>query len=263
MEDKWENAALYESYVGRWSRLAAFEFLRWINAKPDLAWLDVGCGTGALSDAILKFKNPRRVTGIDPSESHIRYCREYFKDMEQASFQIAEASNLPVEDNSVDVVASGLVLNFIENIEEAFSEFKRVCRRDGVICAYVWDYSGRMEMMRYFWDAATSLNKNAVEKDEAVRFPLCKADRLEQLFRSEGLSAVKTTHIDIFTVFKNFDDFWQPFLSGQGPAPGYCMSLSEDARQQLKDKIRAMLPVDKDGSIHLIGRAIAIKGVKS
>lgn len=261
MNDKWNNASLYESYVGRWSRLVAPEFIGWINQADNLAWLDIGCGTGALSDTILKLKNPEKVIGIDPSESHIQFVNDYFKMNERASFLVSDATNLPLQDNSVDVVISGLVLNFIGDIEKALTEFKRVCRKDGMVCGYVWDYSDKMEMMRYFWDAAISLSEDAVEKDEAVRFPVCNESRLRQLFQSEGLTHIQTNIIDVPTVFNDFDDFWNPFLSGQAPAPGYCMSLSEEARQKLKQKIFESLPIENNGSIHLIARAICVKGI--
>lgn len=261
MNDKWNNASLYESYVGRWSRLVAPKFLDWINQGDNLTWLDVGCGTGVLSDTIFKLKNPKRIIGIDSSESHIQFAKEHFKMNDRISFLVSDAANLPLEDNSIDVIVSGLVLNFVADIKKAIAEFKRVCRNNGMACGYVWDYSGKMEMMRYFWDAAISLSEDAFEKDEAVRFPNCNANKLRELFQSDGLSDVETTIIDVPTVFKDFDDFWTPFLSGQAPAPGYCMSLSEEARQKLKKKIFESLPVESDGSIHLIARAIAVKAI--
>jgi len=259
--DKWNNAVLYESYVGRWSRLVASEFIRWIDQGNNLIWLDAGCGTGALTDTILKLKEPRRIIGIDPSESHIQFVKEHFIKNDRASFLVGDAVNLPFDDNSIDVIISGLVLNFIGDINKALAEFKRVCRKNGMICAYVWDYAGKMELMRYFWDAARSLFEDARQKDEGVRFSICNQEKLKQLFQSAGLSEVETTPIDIPTTFKDFDDFWKPFLSGQGPAPGYCMSLSEESREKLKTKILKSLPVEKDGRIHLIARAFGVKGV--
>lgn len=259
MNDKWNNANLYESYVGRWSRLVAPGFIHWIDQRDNLTWLDVGCGTGALTNTILKLKNPEKVIGIDPSESHIQFAKEYFKKNNHTSFFVGNASNLPLQNNSIDVIVSGLVLNFIGDIKKAITEFKRVCRTNGMVCAYVWDYSDKMEMMRYFWNAAISLSDEAREKDEAARFPICNENKLRQLFQGEGLSDIETSIIDVPTVFNDFDDFWKPFLSGQAPAPGYCMSLSEEDRQKLKQKIFESIPIENNGSIHLIARAIAIK----
>jgi SAM-dependent methyltransferase len=261
MYDKWDSAALYESYVGRWSRLVAPEFIRWIDRGNNLRWLDVGCGTGALSDTIIKLKEPQKIIGIDPSKSHIQFAKEYFIMSNRVSFLVSDAANLPLSDNSIDIIISGLVLNFITDIKKAFAEFRRVTCKNGMICAYVWDYSGKMEMIRYFWDAAISLSEEAHEKDEGVRFPVCNKNMLEQLFQSEGLINVESAVIDIPTCFKDFGDFWKPFLSGQAPAPGYCMSLSEEAREKLKAKILKALHIEEDGSIHLIARAIAVKGI--
>src|SRR5947209_6317987 len=262
MNDRWDNASSYESYVGRWSRLVAPEFLKWLNQPKDLVWLDVGCGTGALSGTILELNHPRQLTGIDPAERYIGFAQEHFKNDARVSFRVGNAQSLNIDGNSIDVVVSGLVLNFIEDVNKALAEFKRVCRSGAVIGAYVWDYAGKMEMMRHFWDAAVSLFKDAREKDEGVRFPICNPRVLTQLFQSAGLHNIETAFIDVPTEFKNFADFWEPFLSGQAPAPGYCRSLSEEARQTLKEMIYQSLPIEKDGSIHLIARAIAVKAVK-
>ena len=115
-------------------------------------------------------------------------------------------------------------------------------------------------MMRRFWDAAIALNPAALDKDEGRRFPICRPDPLKALFDGAGLSDVEVRAIDVSTVFKNFDDYWTPFLGGQAPAPGYCMSLSEDQRAALRDRIRSTLPFREDGSIHLIARAWAVRG---
>jgi len=223
MKDTWDNASLYESFVGRWSRLIAVDFLKWIDQRNELSWLDVGCGTGALSAAILNSNSPLKLTGVDPSESNIQFAREHFKANEQVHFLTGDAMNLPLNDHSADVVVSGLVLNFIPNVTKALQEFKRVCKTGGLVAAYLWDYRGKMEMLRYFWNAALKISDDAREKDEGIRFPICNQTLLEQLFLSDGFASIQTTFIDVPTVFKNFDDFWNPFLSGQGPAPGYCI----------------------------------------
>ena len=135
----------------------------------------------------------------------------------------------------------------------------RVAAKGGTIAAYVWDYAGKMEVMRYFWDAAVELNPGAANMDEGVRFPLCRPEALEKLFADAGLEGVEVTPIDIPTPFANFDDYWQPFLGGQGPAPAYAMSLDETARARLREHIRQRVPIAGDGSISLISRAWAIR----
>src|SRR5262249_5608771 len=150
--------------------------------------------------------------------------------------------------------------NFVPQPLRAVVESARVVRRGGVVAAYVWDYAGKMELMRYFWDAAVALDPAACELDEGRRFSICRPEPLAELVQHAGLRDIDVRAIDIPTVFRNFEDYWSPFLGGQAPAPGYAMSLSEERRAVLRDQIRSRLRIDKDGSIHLIARAWAIRG---
>jgi hypothetical protein len=138
----------------------------------------------------------------------------------------------------------------------------RVARPGGEVALYVWDYAGKMELMRYFWDAATALDPRAAEMDEGKRFPICQPEALQRLLRVVGLIDLETRAIDVPTVFWDFDDYWSPFLGGQGPAPGYCMSLPDDTRTSLRERLRGCLPAHPDGSIHLVARAWAVRGRK-
>jgi len=155
---------------------------------------------------------------------------------------------------------AGLVINFVSDQTKAVAEMKRVTRPRGVVGAYVWDYASEMQMMRHFWHAAVALDTNAASLDEGRRFPVCHPEPLADLFQKAGLADVKTRSIDVPTVFRNFEDYWSPFLGGQAPAPGYCMSLSEDRRNELRDRIRGNLPIKSDASIHLVARAWAVRG---
>jgi SAM-dependent methyltransferase len=146
-------------------------------------------------------------------------------------FHVANALAMPEPESSVDVVVSGLVLNFIADAVAALAEMKRLARVGGTVAAYVWDYAGRMELMRHFWDAAVELNPDAHTLDEGARFPLCKPRPLEDAFRTAGLAAVEVVPIEIGTRFHDFGDYWTPFLGGQGPAPSYPMSLDEAVAQ--------------------------------
>jgi hypothetical protein len=130
----------------------------------------------------------------------------------------------------------------------------------GLVAAYLWDYADRMDLMRYFWDAAVALDPAAAEFDEGARFPICRPERLEVLWREAGLVDVSSRAIEVPTIFRDFDDYWSPFLGGQGPAPGYAMSLDDGRRATLRERIRSMLPIDPDGSIRLIARAWAVRG---
>jgi hypothetical protein len=119
-----------------------------------------------------------------------------------------------------------------------------------------------MEMMRYFWDAAVALDPAAYELDEGRRFPICQPKPLAELFAQAGLHDIEARAIDVPTGFRDFDDYWSPFLGGQGPAPSYAMSLDEARRGALSNRIRSKLPIAKDGAIRLIARAWAVRGRK-
>lgn len=254
--DVWAAGDLYEPYVGRWSRVVAREFLPWLGVPAGREWLDVGCGTGALSQCILAAAAPARVHGVDPSPGFIEYAKAHTRG---ATFEVGDAQKLPLNDAAVDAAVAGLVLNFVPKPDLAAREMRRALRRGGVAAAYVWDYAGKMELMRYFWDAAVELNPAARELDEGVRFPLCNEKALSALWRDAGFAEVEVRAIDAPTTFKDFDDYWRPFLGGQAPAPGYCMSLDEARRAALRERIRSKLPFEPDGSIRLIARAWAVK----
>lgn len=261
MAETWNSGDAYERYVGRWSRLVARQFLDWLNVGTGRDWLDVGCGTGELTRAILADHAPGAITGIDQSAAHISYARDHTSDS-RAVFHAADAQALDLPDAAVDVAVSGLVLNFVPRPERAVVEMARVTRPGGIVAAYVWDYAGQMQMMRAFWDAAVALDATARDQAEDVRFALCRPDALRALFENAGLREVTFRSIDIPTHFRDFDDYWLPFLGGQGPAPGYTMSLSEDARTALRERLRATLPTEPDGAIDLWARAWAVRGAR-
>jgi SAM-dependent methyltransferase len=256
----WASGDAYEPYVGRWSRLVAREFLAWLDQPKGGRWLDVGCGTGALASAILASADPAAVHGVDPSDGFLATARRNLIDP-RVRLENGNAMNLPVESAAYDAVVSGLVLNFVPKPAQAAAEMRRAVRPGGTVALYVWDYGGEMQMMRHFWDAAVALDPAAQAKDESARFPLCNPAPLESLFRTAGFKDVALRAIDVPTVFRDFDDYWTPFLSGQAPAPGYNMSLSEDRRAALRERLRATLPFEKDGTLRLIARAWAIRGV--
>ena len=255
----WARAEAYDPYVGRWSRLVARELVRWLRPARNEAWLDVGCGTGALSMVILEDVGVRRLVGIDPSSEYIAQARARIGDP-SAKFEVGDAMNLPYKDSTFGYVASGLVLNFVARPQVAVSEMRRVCRRGGTVAAYVWDYAGRMELMRWFWDAAVALDPTAAELDEGRRFPIAHPTPLASLFRDVGLGSVDTLAIEVPTIFSDFDDYWSPFLGGQGPAPSYAMSLDDEHRDRLRERLRDSLPHARDGSISLVARAWAVRG---
>lgn len=255
----WDSAEGYERYVGRWSRLIALRFLDWLQVPPTSSWLDVGCGTGELTKTIVETQSPGRVVGVDQSEAFIAAARARVRD-ECVEFDVGDAMHLSYGEEEFNAAVTGLVLNFLPDPAIAIhSMWYSIDCLDGVLGAYVWDYAGKMQMMRYFWDAAVTLDPMAREFDQ--RYPICQPDALERLFVDARLKKVEVKPIDVLTVFRDFDDYWTPFFGGQGAAPGYVASLNESMRTALREKLRGELPVEQDGSINLFARAWAVKGL--
>lgn len=250
----------YEAYVGRWSRRVAEVFVRWLDMPADRRWVDVGCGTGALTQTVLALADPAAIVGIDPSEGFLTAARERTADA-RAAFEVGDAQALPLPSGRADAVLSGLVLNFVPDPARAVAEFVRVATSGAVVAAYVWDYAEGMELMRHFWDAAAEVDPDAAELDEGRRFPVCQPPRLGRLWMESGLAQVGVEAIEIPTVFTGFDDYWLPFLGEQGPAPSYLKSLPEPQRGAIRERLRERLPTGADGSIALSARAWAVRGL--
>jgi SAM-dependent methyltransferase len=194
---------------------------------------------------------------VDPSAGFLDRARERFAG--RVAVHLGSAGEIPLGQGSVDVTVSGLVLNFVQDQRAAVAEMARVTAPHGTIGAYVWDYAGKMELIRAFWDAAVELDPDAAKLHEGARFPLCRPDALTDLFTHAGLREVGVAAIDVPTRFATFEEYWQPFLGGQGPAPAYAMSLDDAARARLRNRIRERMPVQADGSISLTARAWAVR----
>jgi SAM-dependent methyltransferase len=258
-KENWGAGDLYELYVGRWSRKVAVEFLDWICVPARAAWADVGCGTGALTQCILARSDPRCIAGIEKAEGFIATARQAVADS-RLTFDTGDAAKLPWENDTFDAAVSGLVLNFVPDPRKMLSEMVRVTRSGGKVAAYVWDYAGGMEMMGHFWNAAIAVSPNDSKLDQAERFPMCQPEPLEALFTETGLNAVSSRAIEFPSVFKNFDDYWLPFLGKQGAAPTYLASVNEEIREKIRARLQARLLPSVDGTIPLRARAWAVQG---
>lgn len=255
--DTWSAGRSYEHYMGRWSRLVAAEFLAWLDAPPGRDWIEIGCGTGALTTAILRHCSPGWILATDASEDFVAHARAAIPDP-RASFETASAQDLPAGDGSADIAASALVLNFVPDRRAALREMRRVLRPGGLLSFYVWDYpGGGVGFIDAFWKAAAFLDPKAAELDEGARFPFCTAEGLAGLCAEAGLRETGIAPIEVATVFPDFEAFWHPFTLGAGPAPGYCTSLPEDHRAALKARLAQRL--GRDGPIRLAAKAWAVK----
>jgi SAM-dependent methyltransferase len=237
----------------------ARQFVDWLDVPEGKRFLDVGCGTGALSQAILAACSPVEVVGVDPSLPFVAHAATQVPDA-RASFRKGDAERLPVDHGSFDAVVSGLVLNFVPDQPAALREMRRAVRPGGVVAAYVWDYADGMQLIAHFWDAAVEAAPEAGALHEGLRFARCRPEPLGELFLDAGLADVAVEEIVVPTAFADFDDYWAPFVGGQGPAPAYTMSLPEEDRAALRERLRDRLPIEDDGSIRLTARAWAVRG---
>jgi SAM-dependent methyltransferase len=258
-DDRWATGGAYEAFMGRWSRRLAAEFIRWLGPEPGLMWLDVGCGTGALASTICSLANPSSVVACDPSESFVEHTRSRIADP-RVQVVVAGAGDLPKSPSGFDRVVSGLVLNFLPDPRQSAEEMRTRARAGGVVAAYVWDYAGRMEFLRIFWDEAVALDAKARNLDEGVRFPMCRRDALDSIFRNAGIRDTRSAALEVPTRFEGFSDYWEPFLGATGPAPSYVASLSAEGRRELRGRLESRLVPGTDGGITLIARAWAIRG---
>jgi len=258
---RWSAADAYERYMGRWSRAIGRDFLVWLDLPSGLRWLDVGCGTGALTSEILRLEESpaSEVFGIDASAAFVERAQASTRDG-RAHFATGLAGSLPFEREAFDVVVCGLLLNFVPEPAGAIREMVRVARAAGVVASYVWDYLGGMQMLRSFWDAVLARVPAAAQTEEVRRFAICRPKPLSTLFDEAGLEDVEVGAIDVDMRFSDFDDYWSPFLAGQGAAPGYLVSLPEADRLAIEESLRSTLPRNPDGSIELIARAWAVRG---
>lgn len=259
--DVWQAGPGYERFMGRWSRRVAERFTALEGHADGLRWLDVGCGTGALTSVLAARCRPAVVLGCDRSAELVTTARDTAHG--PVGFAVADARALPVRDASWDVAVSGLLLNFLPEPAEGVAEMTRAVRPGGQVAAYVWDYAEGMQVLRHFWNAATSVDPAAAELDEARRFPLCRPDPLHALWTQAGLTQVRVTPLVVPTPFADVTDLWSPFLAGQGPAGTYVTGLTPDQRDRLRTALARSVPHDPDGTITLSARAWVVRGVRA
>jgi SAM-dependent methyltransferase len=257
--DKWTSGAAYDQWMGRWSRLLADEFLNWLNLPSNLRWLDVCCGSGVLTEVIADRFAPARVAGVDASPYQIEFARTR-RVYPAVTFETGDAMALSFAEAGFDIAVCGLGLNYIPDPERALDEMRRVTVPGGVIAAYVWDYADGARFLREFWDGAATVDSEALIYDQAQRFPICNPKALQKLLGRAGLEQVTACALDITTRFENFDDYWQPLLTGQGSAPNYLATRDELTRGAIRERLRASLPLSSGGAIELPARAWAVRG---
>jgi ubiquinone/menaquinone biosynthesis C-methylase UbiE len=252
---RFDDGAAYERFMGRWSRAAAPVFLEWLAVRAGASWLDVGCGTGILAQALLERNAPSSVHAVDPAASQVAAAAQGPL-AGRAHFHVADARQLPFADASYDVVASALVVNFIPDPQRAVGEMRRVARGGGVVAAYVWDFA---EELSPSGPLRQAMRRLGAEVPAIPGTDVSRLDALRSLFASAGLQGIETRTIHVSLAYAGFDDFWRSQTPGYAPTTKIIAAMSDKERMRLMRGVEALLPRGPDGMIEYSARANAIK----
>jgi ubiquinone/menaquinone biosynthesis C-methylase UbiE len=244
----------YDRFMGRYSRELAPRFIEFAGVGSGMAVVDVGCGPGALTERLVETAGAKNVAAADPSEPFVAAATERAPG---ADVRLAAAEELPWEDDSFDAALSQLVVNFMRDADKGVSEMRRVVRPGGVVAACTWSYGEDMEMLRSFWDSARRLDSGA--PDEGSTMPYRSVEELDELWRRVGLSEVETDQLRVEVSYTGFEDLWEPFTFGVGPAGAYLAKRSPEEREQLRTELFKRVG-EPSGSFTLSATACAVRG---
>jgi SAM-dependent methyltransferase len=245
------EAEAYDRFMGRYSRLLAPQLVDLAGLQAGHRALDVGCGTGALTGELVARLGTSSVTAVDPSGLFVDAVRARFPGVE---VHRGSAEALPLEDDAFDAALAQLVVHFMADPVAGLAGMRRVTRPGGVVVAAVWDFAGGGAPLSLFWRAARELDPAVVDESHRAG---ARAGHLPELFAAAGLRGVEETILSIEREHAGFEEWWEPYTGGVGPAGAYVRTLSPEQQDELRDRCREMLP---DGRFTLISRAWAARG---
>ena len=229
------TADAYDRFMGRYSVLLSPQFADFADVRSGRA-IDVGCGPGALTSELVGRLGPTNVSAIDPSESFVAAVRERLPGVD---VRVAAAERLPFPNREFDAALAQLVVHFMSDPVAGLREMARVVRKDGVVAACVWDHGSGRGPLSLFWQAARELDPEV--KDESRRAG-AREGHLAELFVAAGLRGVEVTALEARVYHATFEEWWEPFTLGVGPAGAYTSKLDADRRARLIERCRELLP---------------------
>jgi SAM-dependent methyltransferase len=249
------DADAYERYMGQWSRAVGEKFLAWLAPPSNARWLDVGCGTGAFTDLILRHGAAASVTGVDPAPVQVEHAKKTFP---AADFRVGDSMALPFNGNEFDVVASALVLHFIPDRGKAFAEMQRVTKAGGIVAGFTWERSATSKGAPYV-PMMKGLQSIGIEPTTPPTVPEADLDGLRASVERAGFRDIDVMLIEATQGYRSFDEYWQVQTMTFHPVGKSVATLKDGKRDELRDIMRKMLPAEADGSVRYKVRAVAFK----
>lgn len=229
-------ADAYDRFMGRYSAPLSPLFADFAGISSGQSVLDVGCGPGALTAVLVERAGSASVSAVDPSESFVDALAERHPDV---AVQLAAAEELPFADDAFDAALAQLVVHFMANPVAGLKEMARVTRTGGVVAVSVWDHGGGNGPLSVYWQAVRKLDPDALDES---RLAGANEGDLTRLCKAAGLDDIEEVPLTVHVEHLTFEEWWEPYTLGVGPAGSYVAGLDEARRESLRARCEELLP---------------------